>query len=96
MNNLAWLLATCPVPSVRNGADAVDCGEKLCRLTGFREAMFVGTLAAAYAEAGRFPEAVKTGEQARTLAEKAGNKSLADRNAELLEIYRQGKPFRTP
>jgi len=95
LNNLAWLLATCPEASVRNGAEAVSCGEKLCRLTEYREPMFIGTLAAAYAEAGKFAEAVKAAEQARALAEQAGNKTLADRNAGLLEVYRQGKPFRT-
>jgi tetratricopeptide (TPR) repeat protein len=95
LNNLAWLLATCPEASVRNGAEAVSCGEKLCRLTEYREPMFIGTLAAAYAEAGKFAEAVKAAEQARALADQAGNKTLADRNASLLELYRQGKPFRT-
>ncbi len=56
--------------------------------------MIIGTLAAAYAEAGRFADAVKTAEAARDLARASGLKAVADKNAELLELYRQNKPFR--
>ncbi len=51
------------------------------------------TLAAAYAEAGRFDEAVQTSEQARSLAEKDGQKELADRNSQLLELYRRKEAY---
>ena len=50
---LAWLLATHPDARVRDGAEAVRHGEQACKLTRYREAMLVGTLAAAYAEANR-------------------------------------------
>jgi hypothetical protein len=56
--------------------------------------MLLGTLAAAYAEAGRFGEAVKTAEQARDLAAAAGLKDVAAKNSELLKLYRAGKPCR--
>ena len=56
--------------------------------------MFIGTLAAAYAEAGRYPEALSAAEKAEQLAAKAGNKNLAEKNRQLLELYRAGKPYR--
>ncbi len=57
LNNLAWLLATCSDTHVRNGAQAVKHAERACELTHSAKTMMVGTLAAAYAEAGRFDEA---------------------------------------
>jgi len=55
--------------------------------------VLVGTLAAAYAEAGRFGEAVTTAEKARDLALAAGQKETADKNTELLELYRAGQAY---
>ena len=63
-------------------------------LSGSSEgARFFGTLAAAYAEAGRFPDAVKAAEKAISLATAAGQKDLADKNRQFLELYRAGRPF---
>ena len=56
----------------------------------------VGTLAAAYAEAGRFPEAVATAEMACGLATQAGDQALLARNQQLLDLYRAGKPYHEP
>ena len=94
LNNLAWILATNPDPEVRNGADAVKFAEKACHLTHYKRAVFVGTLAAAYAEASRFSEAIETAEKARLLAEAANEKEIAARNVKLLELYRAQKPCR--
>jgi hypothetical protein len=52
------------------------------------------TLAAAYAEAGRWPEAVATADEAATLAHSAGQDELAAQIAERRERYRAGKPWR--
>ena len=68
LNNLAWVLATSPKAELRNGAEAVRLAERACELTHYGEPLFIGTLAAAYAEAGRFPEAVTTAEKAEQLA----------------------------
>ena len=94
LNNLAWILATAADPANRDGKEAVYCAEQACVLTGQREARLVGTLAAAYAEAGRFPEAVTTAEKAVRLAEQASQPELAARNRKLLALYRAGKPAR--
>ncbi len=93
LNDLAWFRATDPDPSKRDGPEAVALAERACRLTGFQQALFVGTLAAAYAEAGRFDEAIQTGQKARQLALAAGQKELADKNRQLLELYRARKAY---
>ncbi|HZQ47254.1 MAG TPA: tetratricopeptide repeat protein, partial [Verrucomicrobiae bacterium] len=58
LNNMAWILAANPDPSLRNGPEAVEFGERACKLTHYEKPFLIGTLAAAYAEAGRFKEAV--------------------------------------
>jgi Flp pilus assembly protein TadD len=78
---------------VRNGAEAVQLAEKACQLTEYKETMLVGTLAAAYAEAGRFSNAVATAERACALAAASGNAVLLARNQQLRELYRNNQPF---
>lgn len=92
-NNLAWHLATAPDPKLRNGNEAVQLAETACTLTQYRQTMLVGTLAAAYAEAGRFDDAVGTAERACKMAEEAGQQELLDRNQKLLTFYRSGRAF---
>jgi tetratricopeptide (TPR) repeat protein len=92
-NDLAWVLATDPSPEIRDVPEAVALAERACRLSKYKEPLFVGTLAAAYAAAGRFDDAVKTGERAKAEALRIGFKPLAERNEELLRLYRNGKPF---
>ncbi|MGA3284483.1 MAG: hypothetical protein ABSD57_08500 [Verrucomicrobiota bacterium] len=93
MNNLAWLLATCPDANVRDGTRAVQLAEHACELTGYKKTMYVGTLAAAYAEAGRFAEAMATAQKACALASQSGEQDLLQKNRELLELYRAHKPY---
>ncbi len=94
LNDLAWVLATSSDGSLRNGAEAVDCAERACKLTRFEDPQFIGTLAAAYAEAGSFEEAIRTGERAATLALAVGRTELAKKNQQLLELYRAYTPVR--
>ncbi len=54
MSNLAWVFATSPDQSIRNGAKAVQLAEQAVRISGGRIAILFRTLAAAYAENGRF------------------------------------------
>ena len=96
LNNLVWILATCPEANLRDGAEAVRFGERACELTRFQRTLMVGTLAAAYAEAGRFAEAVATAEKACALAAASGDDALAGKNRELLQLYRAGRPYREP
>jgi Flp pilus assembly protein TadD len=96
LNNLAWVLAASSDNELRNGAEAVRLAERACELTHDGEPSYFGTLAAAYAEAGRFPEAVVTAEKAVQLATDAGAKKLAGENRQRLELYRAGKPYHEP
>jgi len=91
--DLAWILATDPSDRVRNGPEAVTLAERACQLTQFRDPSLLITLAAAYAEAGRLEDAIGTAGKAGDLARTAGNQKLAERNQQLLEMYRAGKPF---
>ena len=93
LNNLAWLLATCGDDRLRNGAEAVRDAEQACALTGYKQAGFLGTLAAAYAEAGRFPEAVSTCQRTIQQARAAGQTQFANINAQLLQLYHAGRPY---
>jgi protein O-mannosyl-transferase len=94
LNNLAWILATDPRSEFRDGAEAVRLAEQACLLTENKRALLVGTLAAAYAEAGRFDDAVKAAERARDTAQAAGEQQIAETNRKLCERYHAGKPYR--
>jgi protein O-mannosyl-transferase len=92
--NLAWILATSPNARIRDGGKAVALAERANRLTNGRNPIIGVTLAAAYAEAGQFSDAVKTAEAARQIASDSGNLQLADGIRGYLELYRSGRPFR--
>jgi len=92
-NNLAQVLATCPQASLRNGNQAVELARRANQLTGNRIPVYLGTLAAAYAEAGRFPEAVETAQRALQLAEMQSNTALADSLRSQMRLYQAGTPF---
>lgn len=75
--NFAWLLATCPDAKVRNGAKAVDLASIANQISGAPDPTIVNPLAAAYAEAGRFPDALATGKRALQLAQKNSDTELS-------------------
>jgi tetratricopeptide (TPR) repeat protein len=92
--NLAWILATSPKASIRNGAKAVGLAEQAARLSGRPDPIFIGTLAAAYAEVGRFSEAVETARRARQLAAAQNYTALVDALQTQIGLYQAGSPFR--
>ncbi|MBN1341386.1 MAG: tetratricopeptide repeat protein [Phycisphaerae bacterium] len=94
-NNLAWLLATCPQDKLRNGVEAVALAERICRQgTGEIQPAWLDSLAAAYAETGRFSEAAQVAEQALAMARRRGDSEQTESLAERLRLYQEGKPFR--
>jgi len=93
LNNLAGLLATASDPQLRNGKEAVRMAERACQLTQYKQASPVGTLAAAYAEAGRFDDAVATAQNARVLALAHGQEEFAATMNSLLELYKSGRAY---
>jgi tetratricopeptide (TPR) repeat protein len=94
LNNLAWILAANPNDEIRNGADAVKLARHACEVTHWKEAVHIGTLAAACAEAGQFDEAVNMARKAKETAIVAGQKEIAARNEELSKLYLAKKAYR--
>ena len=94
LDGLAWILATDPNPAVRNGTEAVRMSERACELTGRKDPARLKTLAAAYAEAGQFPEAATAAQSARDLAAQVGRKELSDQCLPMIEQFNAGKAWR--
>ena len=90
-DNLARVLATSADPGVRNGVEAVRLAEAACRATQFREPRFLDTLAAAYAAAGRFDDAIRTLRQIIPHAEATGNQTLLAGLNRRLALYQAGR-----
>jgi tetratricopeptide (TPR) repeat protein len=93
-NNLAWLLAASLDPSLRNAPRAIELAQRADQLARGRNPVFLGTLAAAYAEAGQFGPAVKTIERALPMA--SGNAALVAALEKQKALYQAGKPFHEP
>jgi protein O-mannosyl-transferase len=91
---LAWLLAVHPDPRVRDGPEALKLAEHACRLTQYGQPGPLRTLAAAYAEAGRFAEAISSAQKAQGLAQAAGQAEFVRKNQQLLELLQAGQPYR--
>jgi tetratricopeptide (TPR) repeat protein len=92
-NTLAWILATASQPSLRNGAGAVQLATQASQSSGGGNPVFLDTLAAAYAEAGRFPEAIQTAQKALKLAEAQSNAALAATLSGEIKLYQAGRPL---
>lgn len=96
MSNLAWVFATSPDQSLRDGPKAVQLAEDAARISGSRMPILFRTLAAAYAESGRFPEAVQAAQQGMQLANSQGNLGLATELQGNITLYQQQQPLRDP
>ena len=81
-------------PSVRNGTKAVELAEQTDQLSDEKNPVMAATLAAAYAEAGRFPEAIMTAHRAVQLATSQNNAALAAAFGAQLKLYQSGSAFR--
>jgi tetratricopeptide (TPR) repeat protein len=90
---LAWILATDGNANLRNAGEAVQLAERLCAITGYQQAAALDALAAAYAEDGRFDDAIRVAQKAIELENAAGQQELAQRIQERLKLYRAGQPF---
>lgn len=93
-NNLAWVLATSPRTEVRNGARAVEMAERANRLSEAPNVVMIRTLAAAYAEAGRFNDAITTAQRAMEIAAAQRNGSIAARLQKEIAQFQAGQPLR--
>jgi len=94
LNNLAWIFATYPDDSIRNGQRAVQLAESATVLPGGDTPVVLRTLAAAYAESGDFAKATETAQHAVELTQNQGNYSLAETLRHEIELYQARTPYR--
>jgi tetratricopeptide (TPR) repeat protein len=92
-NNYSWLLSTCTNNKFRDGTKALKLALKAVEMRS-GEAIYLSTLAAAYAESGNFIDAIKAEEKAISLLEKGDLQYLKDMFITQLESYKAGKPWR--
>jgi tetratricopeptide (TPR) repeat protein len=93
-NNMAWVLATYPDATIRNGERAVELAESASKLPGGNDPLVLRTLAAAYAEDGQFARAIDTAESAMQTANGRQNLALVETLKAEIEQYRSGEPHR--
>lgn len=91
-NELAWLRATCPITQFRSGKEAIASATKACELEHWKNASYVDTLAAAYAEIGKFATAVKYENQAIAMNE--GLEEMRKGMQHRLSLFEQNQPYR--
>ena len=96
LDDTAWILATNPNPSFRNGAEAVELAQRAVKLTGNQDSRTLDTLAAAYAEAGRFAEAVQAAQKAIDLAVQQNKPAVAEAIQARRQAYETKTAFREP
>jgi Flp pilus assembly protein TadD len=96
LNRLGWLLATSPEDGARNGPRAVELAERAVSLTGRQDTMSLDTLSAAYAEVGRFDDAVATAGEALALADRQGSRATVPDLAGRLSLFQKRQKFREP
>ncbi|HEY3762812.1 MAG TPA: tetratricopeptide repeat protein [Verrucomicrobiae bacterium] len=92
--HIAWLMATSPDSSRRNGAKAIELARQTDRLTGGSNPEMAATLAAAYAEAGKFTEAITNVQRALQLASGQTNGVMVAATRAQLRCYQAGIAFR--
>jgi len=93
LNNLAWLLASADDVSAQDANRAIELAERACEMTGHKKAGLLDTLAAAYAAGGRFDDAIKTADQALSIAKAAGQEEIVREVQSRMEFYRAGQRY---
>jgi tetratricopeptide (TPR) repeat protein len=96
LSGLAWIKATAANPALRDPDEAVRLAEHADRETAHNDIAVLDALAAAYASAGRFPEALSAARAGIAAAETAELPSVAAEFRKRLALYERGKPYRVP
>jgi tetratricopeptide (TPR) repeat protein len=92
-NNLAWLLATQAPAEGGDPVRAVALAERTCKATDNRVASYLDTLAAGYAAAGRFDDAIGTAQKAVELAHSGNQSNLVKKIEGRVQLYRAGRAY---
>jgi tetratricopeptide (TPR) repeat protein len=95
LDHTAWLLATSPEASVRNGPKALALARQLARLSRGNNAVILDTLAAACAESGQFSEAIDVAQRALALARAQNKTALTDTLSQHIKLFQAGSPLRS-
>jgi tetratricopeptide (TPR) repeat protein len=92
LNSRAWAAAACPEAKFRDADNALRFAKAACEIDGWKNAFFLGTLAAAHAENGQFKEAVRW--QRKALEDPAYKRECGEEGRKMLKLFEQGKPYR--
>jgi tetratricopeptide (TPR) repeat protein len=93
-NNLAWILATHPDDSIRDGTEAVRIAKRVCDRTKHQDVSALDTLAASYAEAGQFADALRTIQRAMEMAKDHNDPARVNLLKKRFELYRSNRAYR--
>ena len=96
LSGLAWIRATAADPALRDPTEAVTFAERAAAVTRHQDVSVIDALAAAYASADRYDEAVAAARSGIALATAAGQTALAAQFSERLDLYQRRQPFRMP
>jgi tetratricopeptide (TPR) repeat protein len=96
LSGLAWIRATSWDAALRDTSEAIGLAERAAAETERRNVSVLDALAAAYASAGRYDEAVATARSAIALASSAGQPAVAAQFAARLQLYQNKTPYRMP
>lgn len=91
---LAWILATHPDVSIRDGTRAVQLAQEACERTNYRDPVLLDTLAAAYAETGRFQDAIQIEQTAAHIVNQHKQEKQLNQIMSRLQLYQSGQPYR--
>jgi tetratricopeptide (TPR) repeat protein len=94
LSHVAWVLATCPETSVRNGDIAMKLALRAEQLSGGSDPVIPGIVAAACAEAGQFTEAIAAAQRALAIATAQNNAAQISALKKQIELFQAHLPFR--
>ena len=93
---LAWIRATAADPALRDTAESVRLAERADELTRHQDVIALDALAASYAAAARYPDAIRVAEIGFRLSSAAGQVAIAAQFRQRIELYQSGQPLRMP
>jgi len=94
LKQVAWILATSPEAAVRDGASAAEMARRASQLCGGKDPVTLDILSAAYAEMGRFQNAIQVARRGLALESKRGNNAGINLFRQRIATYQSRLPLR--